>query len=708
MSNDRRREKHMSEQDYQVLLVTDNDQDARFLEYALRKDSRATFVPLRAQDLGEAMKLLATRPIDAVVLDSALPDTNCVETCLKIHSSDATMPIIATQETADEGQAKDILTAGAQDVLLKQECAGGNLSRAIRFAVKRAKAVRELSASESLLQSVLQNVNEGVIVAGRNEKLLLVNPAARELLGIGSAAGLPTDIFGMYEPDTVTRIRDRERPMARAIRGETLNDLEIFHRNPNAPNGRFLSVSGRPLKDAAGNITGGIVSFRDVTGRKRVEDELAHLSLHDGLTGIPNRAFFLETLRKSVARARRAESRVAVLLLDLDRFKQVNDRLGHEFGNALLVDVARRLTDGLRAGDFVARLGGDEFVILFENFGHDEHAAGLADKITDVLAPVFRLEGQEVSVSASIGISTFPECGDDAGSLMKTADVAMYRAKESGRNTYHFYSRSVHAEMSRRSQLEADLREAMRQDHFDLEYQPIADLRNGRIAAVEALLRWNHSDHGQVRPLEFIPILEATGLMNRVGEWVLASACAQVKEWQRTLNRPDLGVAVNLSYQQLLHRRIVDQVHRILTNAGLEASMLTVEINEATVLENPRVVREQLQLLAREGVRIALDDFGTGYSSLQAIRQLPLSTIKIDRSLVMSLPTDPEDVAVVDAVLRFAEDLDLEVIAEGVEAQAQLDFLAERGCALGQGYLISPPLPVAAVDSFVSTNWRAA
>jgi len=698
----------MSEQDYQVLLVTDNDQDARFLEYALRKDSRATFVPLRAQDVGEAMKLLATRPIDAVVLDSTLPDTNCVETCLKIHSSDATMPIIATQETADENQAKDILTAGAQDVLLKQECAGGNLSRAIRFAVKRAKAVRDLAASESLLQSVLQNVNEGVIVAGRNEKLLLVNPAARELLGIGSAAGLPTDIFGMYEQDTVTRIRDRERPMARAIRGETLNDLEIFHRNPNAPNGRFLSVSGRPLKDGAGKITGGIVSFRDVTGRKRVEDELAHLSLHDGLTGIPNRAFFLETLRKSVARGRRAESRVAVLLLDLDRFKQINDRLGHEFGDALLVDVARRLTDGLRAGDFVARLGGDEFVILFENFGHDEHAAGLADKITDVLAPVFRLEGQEVSVSASIGISTFPECGDDAGSLMKTADVAMYRAKESGRNTYHFYSRSVHAEMSRRSQLEADLREAMRQDHFDLEYQPIADLRSGRIAAVEALLRWNHPDHGQVRPLEFIPILEATGLMNRVGEWVLASACAQVKEWQRTLNRPDLGVAVNLSYQQLLHRRIVDQVHRILTNAGLEASMLTVEINEATVLENPRVVREQLQLLAREGVRIALDDFGTGYSSLQAIRQLPLSSIKVDRSLVMSLPTDPEDVAVVDAVLRFAEDLDLEVIAEGVEAQAQLDFLAERGCALGQGYLISPPLPVAAVDSFVATNWRAA
>ncbi len=698
----------MTDKDYQVLLITDKDEDARFLEQTLVSQSQGMYVPLRAIDMDEAVKFIATRPVDAVVLDCSVQGIDPVQACLRIHAADAIMPIIAVQETSNESLATDTLTAGAQDVLLRRDCGEGTLPRAVRYSVDRANALRELAASESLLQSILQNVNEGVVVADRSERLLLVNPAARELLGIGSTAGLPTDIFGMFERDTVTRIRDRERPMARAIRGETINDLEIFHRNPNAPNGRFLSVSARPLTDALGSIAGGIVSFRDVTNRKRVEDELAHLSLHDGLTGIPNRSFFLETLRKAIARARRANSRVAVLLLDLDRFKQINDRLGHDFGDELLVDVARRLTDGLRAGDFVARLGGDEFVILFEGFGHDEHAAGLADKITEVLTPAFRLEGQEVSVTASIGISTYPECGDDAGSLMKTADVAMYRAKESGRNTYHFYSRSVHAEMSRRSQLESDLRAAISNGSFDLEYLPIADLTTGRIAAMEALIRWNHPDHGLVRPLEFIPILEATGLMNRVGEWVLACACAQVREWQKVLDRPDLGVTVNFSSQQLLHKRIVDIVNRVLTNAGLAPGMLTIEVSESSVLENPRTVRENLHALAKEGVQVALDDFGTGYSSLQAIRQLPLDFIKVDRSLIMSLPTDPEDVAVVDAVLKFAEDLGIAVIAEGLEVDEQLEFLSQRGCTLGQGYLVSPPLPVAAVGGFLSTNWRAA
>jgi diguanylate cyclase (GGDEF)-like protein len=450
------------------------------------------------------------------------------------------------------------------------------------------------------------------------------------------------------------------------------------------------------------------VTFRDVTERRRIEDELAHLSLHDALTGLPNRTFFLENLDKAIARARRSRSRLALLLLDLDRFKQTNDRLGHDGGDRLLVEVARRLASGLRAGDFVGRLGGDEFVVLFENFGHDEHAAGLAGKIVDVLSPPISFDGQEVVVTASIGISTFPECGDDSASLMKTADVAMYRAKEGGRNTYHFYSRAIHAEVSRRARLEADLKEALIQDQFELEYQPIADLRSGRIMGLEALLRWMHPEHGWVRPLEFVPILEATGMMSRVGEWVLASACSELGEWQRMLNRPDLRISINLSARQLVHRRILDIVERVLTNANLEPSLLIMEITEAELLAQPRETREQLALLSRLGVRVALDDFGTGYASLQAIRQLPLTYLKIDRSLVMSVPTDPEDVAVIDAGIRFAEDLGLQVIAEGLEVDEQLRFLAGRGCLFGQGHLISAPLSAASVGGFLGRDWRAA
>ena len=450
------------------------------------------------------------------------------------------------------------------------------------------------------------------------------------------------------------------------------------------------------------------MTFRDVTDRRKVEDELTHLSLHDALTGLPNRAFFLENLDKAVARARRSHSRLAVLLLDLDRFKQTNDRLGHESGDKLLMEVARRLGTSLRAGDFVGRLGGDEFVILFEDFGHDEHAASLATKIVDVLSPSIRIQGYDVAVTASIGISTYPECGDDSASLMKTADVAMYRAKEGGRNNYHFYSRTIHAEVSRRARLEHGLKNALVEDQFELEFQPIADLGSGEIMGLEALLRWMHPEHGWVRPLEFVPILEATGMMSRVGEWVLASACSEVGEWQRMLNRPDLTISVNMSAQELMHRRIVDVVRRVLTNANIDPSLLIIEVTEAELLSQPRATREQLNRLTRLGCRVALDDFGTGYASLQAIRQLPLTFLKIDRSLVMSVPTDPEDVAVIDAGIRFAEDLGLKVVAEGLEVEEQLRFLSGRGCVYGQGHLISAPLPAASVGSFLGRDWRAA
>jgi diguanylate cyclase (GGDEF)-like protein/PAS domain S-box-containing protein len=562
--------------------------------------------------------------------------------------------------------------------------------------------------SEAMLAAVLDSIGEGVVVADPEGRLLLANPAARELLGIEHPGASAAEILRGYEADTITRLQDHDQPLKRAIRGEAVTDEDIYHRPPGTARGRFLSVNARPLIDAAGAVAGGVLTFRDVTERRRVEDELAHLSLHDALTGLPNRTFFLENLDKAIARARRGRSRLALLLLDLDHFKQTNDRLGHDVGDRLLVEVARRLASGLRAGDFVGRLGGDEFVVLFENFGHDEHAASLASKIVDVLAPPIGIDGHEVVVSASIGISTFPECGDDSASLMKTADVAMYRAKESGRRTYHFYSRSIHAEISRRARLEADLKAAIVGDQFELEFQPIADLRTGRITGLEALLRWIHPEHGWVRPLEFVPILEATGMMSRVGEWVLASACSELGEWQRMLNRPDLGIAVNVSARQLVHRRILDIVQRVLTNANLDPSLLTIEITEAELLAQPRETRQQLTLLSRLGVRVALDDFGTGYASLQAIRQLPLTYLKIDRSLVMSVPTDPEDVAVIDAGIRFAEDLGVQIIAEGLEVEEQLRFLAGRGCTLGQGHLISAPLPAASVGAFLGRDWRAA
>jgi len=698
----------MREQDYQVLLVTENDVAAGHVEKLLAAAARASFELTRVNSLPAAMKALGTQALDAILIGGSLGDAPLSRACIRLLEIDCDLPIVALLEAGDEADAAELLATGVQDVLRRPDCDGESLGRALRFAIERARSLRELLESESLLHSILRNLSEGVIVADPAEKLLLVNPAARQLLGLGSVTGLQTDIFGMYEPDTVTRIPDSERPMACALRGEMVSEREIFHRNADTPSGRFLSINARPLKDGGGNVTGGIVSFRDISARKKIEDELAHMSLYDERTGVPNRTFFIETLRKAVARAARANSRLAVLLLDLDRFKRFNDRLGRETGDELLGEVARRLADGLRSGDFLARLGGDEFVVMFENFGHNEHAAGLADKIRAVMEPVFRIGEQRISVSASVGIATYPECGDDAGSLLKTAEVAMFRAKEGGRNTYHFYSRSVHAEMSRRSQLELDLRSAIREEQFELEYQPIADLHNGDVEYLEVLLRWNHPDHGMIRPLEFLPILEATGTLNRVGEWTLANACLQIRDWQRVLGRPQLGVSINMATPQVAHHRIIDIVERILTNAALAPECLTIEINEATLLAEPRAVRENLSVLAQLGVTLALDNFGTGYASMQAIRLLPLSYIKLDRGLVMSVPTDPDDVALVDATLRLAEDIGVRVIAEGIEVEEQVKFLTERGCRLGQGHLISPPMPVTSVHGFLGRDWRAA
>jgi len=700
----------MSSQAYQVLLISENDLPDGLLHSPGEDPDQAVFAVTRSAGLAEALAHLgnASRATPAVVLiNAAASARDAAESCRGLQAADPSLPIVLLAGY-DPTERTDLLAAGADAIVGLDDGQAGRLGEVLRNAITGNRGRAELAQSHALLAAALDSLGEGVIVADSNERLLLANPSARELLSIGDTASLPTDVFGMYEVDTITRIRDREHPMARAILGEQVSDLEIYHRRPGAAKGRFLSVNARPLRGPGGDVRGGVVTFHDVTDRRKAQDELTHLSLHDALTGLPNRAFFLENLDKAVARARRSRSRLAVLLLDLDRFKQANDRLGHQAGDQLLVEVARRLSTGLRAGDFVGRLGGDEFVVLFEDFGHDEHAASLASKIVDVLSPTLRLGGQDVSVTASIGISTFPECGDDSASLLKTADVAMYRAKEGGRNTYHFYSRTIHAELSRRARLEANLKDALINDQFELEFQPIADLRNGRIQGLEALLRWVHPEHGFVRPLEFLPILEATGMMCRVGEWVLASACSEVGEWQRMLNRPDLSISVNLSSQQLVHRRIVDVVQRVLINADLDPGLLTVEVREQALLAHPKEVREQLFALTKLGVKVALDDFGTGYASLQAIRQLPLTYLKLDRSLTMSVPTDPEDVAVMDAGIRFAEDLGLTVIAEGLEVDEQLRFVLDRGCVYGQGHLISAPLPTDSVGGFLGRDWRAA
>ena len=435
----------------------------------------------------------------------------------------------------------------------------------------------------------------------------------------------------------------------------------------------------------------------DIGARKEMEARLAHLASHDALTGLPNRVLLLDRLGQALTRAARHRRAVAVLFLDLDRFKFVNDSFGHSMGDQLLKAVAQRLSSCVRTGDTAARLGGDEFVAVLEDMAHAQDATPIAQKILDQFTQPFRVEDseagtQEFYFTASIGISLYPGDGEDNHTLLKNADVAMYRAKEQGGNSYQFFTPEMNARTRKRLSLEGTLHRALEQEQFVLHYQPQVDRQTGKIDAVEALLRWNHPEQGLIPPAEFIPALEETGLIVPVGEWVLRTACLQRRAW-RDAGLSSLRVGVNLSVRQLRHGRFVDSVVRTLADTGMEPSHLELEITESMVMQQIEEVIEMLRALSALGIGLAMDDFGTGYSSLSYLKRLPLGSIKIDKSFVRDITTDQDDAAIVAATIAMAHSLRLKVVAEGVETREQLDFLREHGCDAMQGYFFSKPLP---------------
>jgi predicted signal transduction protein with EAL and GGDEF domain/PAS domain-containing protein len=448
--------------------------------------------------------------------------------------------------------------------------------------------------------------------------------------------------------------------------------------------------------------------------RKQVEQHVHHLAFADPLTNLPNRAMFSRHLSQAISRAARRGRRLAVLFIDLDRFKVINDTLGHDAGDRLLQEMARRLSSCLRQSDLVARvhgadaegpreilarLGGDEFVVLLDDLEQIEHAGLVARKLLAALLVPYRLDGQPIHVTASIGAATFPEDGLDERTLMKNADIAMYRAKEAGKNGYQFYS----AQMNRHSQaqlaLESDLRYAMQRGELRLHYQAKFDLALGRITGTEALVRWQHPSLGLLGPAHFIPIAEETGLVVPLGKWVLEQACAQNCAWQRR-GLPALRVAVNLSAQQFAHEDLTGEIAACLQRAGMPAELLELEITESTVMRDPEKVVQVLERIKALGVRVAIDDFGVGYSSLMQLKRLPVNMIKIDRSFIKDGPDSGADAAITRAVIGIGRSLHMQVVAEGVETQRHLRFVRDIGCNEMQGFLISAPLPAEAFPQF--------
>jgi diguanylate cyclase (GGDEF)-like protein len=439
--------------------------------------------------------------------------------------------------------------------------------------------------------------------------------------------------------------------------------------------------------------------------RKQAEDKLTQLAQFDVVTGLPNRSLFRDRLSQALAQVQRNGGLLGVLFVDLDGFKAVNDTLGHTAGDTLLDQVGQRLQYSVRSGDTVSRLAGDEFAILLTNLAKTEDAGKVAEKILAECARAFHVGGNQTFVSASIGVALHPGDGNDTDQLLKNADIAMYRAKEQGRNNYQFYLPQMHERALERMRLEAELRGALSRDEFVLHYQPKVDLHNGEICGFEALLRWQHPERGLVPPVKFISILEDTGLIVPVGEWVIRTVCAQILSWQE-LGMKIHPVAVNLSSRQFQHKNIDIVIRRILDSTGVNPRLLEFEVTESLLMQDAEEAVRMLHNMKSFGVRLSVDDFGTGYSSLAYLKRFPLDVLKIDRAFIRDCITDPDDATIVQAIISLAQNLKLKVVAEGVETEAQLHFLRALGCDHMQGYFFSKPVEIDAVNRMLAEDVR--
>lgn len=565
------------------------------------------------------------------------------------------------------------------------------------------RAKETLENQSQILQSILDSMGDGVIVADADGKLMFMNPAAEHIIGHDPQATTHDDLveqFCAYLPATVTDGKNEEIPLVRAIRGEVFDAAEVLMRHAIAPRAAWLSMTGRPLKDSAGTSRGGVVVFRDTTEQKQTEQRLHYLANYDPLTRLPHRMLFADRLRQSLARAHWQNRLIALLFVDLDRFKAINDSLGHAVGDQLLVTVAERLLSCAREGDTVARLGGDEFALILVDIAQQADVQKVVQKIQTLLPSPVTIEEHEILITSSMGISLYPSDGDDPDTLLKNADTAMYQAKQLGRNRYQYYSADMGVQATERINLENALRRALDRDEFQLHYQPLFDIPSGRIIGMEALLRWTHPELGNITPATFIPLAEDSGLIMPIGAWVLRTACRQNRDWQDAGYTP-MRVAVNLSAKQFQQQDMLTVVTQVLEETGLAARYLEVELTES-VMQNAEAA-SGLRALMETGVQIVIDDFGTGYASLSYLKHFPLDKLKIDQSFICGTPHDIDNTAITTAIIAMAHTLRLKVVAEGVETVEQLEFLRGLGCDEAQGYYLGRPLCVTAMTSLLAS-----
>ena len=603
-----------------------------------------------------------------------------------------------------EGNPSCIITI-SEDITLRRQTEAALRNAHNELEQKITERTRQLSDSNRMLEKELlerqavekrlrllgkffETSNEAVLITDSQAKIIEVNDAFTRITGFEKE-----EVVGR-RPTVLRSYRNSRRAhmqIWKSILGKGSWQGEVWDRRKN---GEIYPVwlSIGPVRDDANVVCHYVAIASDISAIRRTEERLAHLAHHDSLTNLPNRVLFGDRLMQAVALARRNKKMIAVMLLDLDRFKEVNDTLGHRFGDHLLVEVSRRLKNSIREADTISRLGGDEFAVILSDISEIEKSAQVAQHFMQTVSEPFEIEGHEIYITTSIGITIYPADSDNMETLLKNADTAMYYAKSRGRNNFQFFTHEMNSRIIEKLFIESKLRRALDHEEFQLNYQPQVEAATGSIVGMEALLRWVNPDLGDMAPSKFIPIAEDTGLIIPIGEWVIKEACMQAASWLED-GVPILNLSINLSARQFHKQTIVETISAILRETGFDPHHLELEITESVIMQD---VDENIQTLRRLkdlGLRLSIDDFGTGYSSLNYLKRFPIDVLKIDRSFVMDITSDPENSSVVSAIIALAHSLNLKVIAEGVETAEQLAFLKERGCNELQGYYFSKPIP---------------
>lgn len=670
---------------------------------------------VEVETFGDPVKALArleTVTPDLVITDFKMPRMDGAEFIRRFRDLPgcADVPVIALTVYEERSFRLKTLEAGATDFLLSPVDHHEFLTRARNLLRMRKQALliksraftleRELLDSERSREALLRDSRERLaqVIDTMPARISAYDREGRCVFINAFKAGLA----GLDARDAVGRSAVEILGEERGRRSQALDQL-VFRSGQPLPSfeEELVDLDGRtrvflttksPLRDSAGEVTNVLTTSLDITDRKQAESHLAHLAHHDTLTGLPNRILLHDRVRREIARARRGDRFFALHLLDLDRFKGVNDVLGHHVGDQLLKHVAARLTEAVRETDTVARLGGDEFAVLQTDVTRPEDAFCLARRIIDLVSDPCRVEGREIVTSTSVGIAIHPTDGTDVDELLKSADLAMYRAKAGGRNTYRLFSADMDRAAREEGVLEADLRRALAKGEFVLHYQPQIDLRTGRVIGAEALIRWNRPGRGLVGPGEFLPLAEENGLIIPINEWVIAEACREAQGWARA-GLPPLRIAVNLSPIQFRKQDMHALVTSILAETGLDPRLLELELTETILMQDTTAAAACISSLREVGVSFSIDDFGTGYSSLAYVKNFPVDRLKIDQCFIRNLRHDPNDVAIVRAMINLGHSLGIEVIAEGVDNAETVALLRAEGCDEVQGFFFSAAIP---------------